>query len=383
MKKAIVIASTAGFIRGFLLNDILLLQQMGYEVHCAANGKNHSFDPCEFFPSIGVPFHSIDFSMRSPLSKDTFRAMKQFAVLNSIERFDVIHCHTPIVGAIVRMVGLPAYLLHKCKIIYTTHGLAFPDGCSVKDKLLYGTVEWLCGHLCNGVITINHEDYCKMKSLGCKHVYHINGVGVNTKRFHNVEIDRTAYRNEIGIANEDIMVLAVGELSERKNHKVIVEALAELADQRYVLVICGKAMVGEGTGPQLKRLAKEKNVRLVLLGFRQDIPQLTCCADVAVLPSLREGLGLAGVEALAAGLPVVGASVQGIKDYVIDGKTGFLCDPRNPGDFAGYLRTLENPAIREKMRPYCIEKAEEFCTEVSHKQMKEIYSQILRDMVKE
>ena len=218
-----------------------------------------------------------------------------------------------------------------------------------------------------------------MKSFGCRNVYYIRGVGVDTNRFHNIEIDRTEYRNSIGVSEDDIMVLAVGELSKRKNHKIIIEALSKINDSRFVLVICGKAMDGEGTFTQLKEMAEEKKVRVQFLGFRRDIPQITHCADIAVIPSLREGLGLAGIEALASGVPVVGAAVQGIKDYVIDGQTGYLCDPENAADFARYIRLLSDSVLREKMKPQCIQKAEDFSMQVSYRQVAEIYNELLAD----
>ena len=378
--KALVIASTAGFVRAFLRHDMELLQKMGYEVHCAANGVNHSFEPNEYFDTMSVVYHQIDFAPRSPFSKDTLKAAKQFFELNRQYQFDVIHCHTPIVGAIVRIVGMPAWLLKKHKIIYTTHGLAFPKGCPRKDKIIYGSIERLCSQLCDAVITINREDYAVMKTFARGRVYYINGVGVNVRKFHDVEIDRDEYRKSIGVSKDDILILAVGELSTRKNHRAIIQALHEMNDHRYVLVICGKAMIGEGTYEQLRRLAEATGVRVCFLGFRRDIPEITNCADIAVLPSIREGLGLAGVEALASGVPVIGSAVQGIKDYVIDGKTGFLCDPHDSSMFARRIKELSNPNLREKMRSFCVEKANEFSTEVSYQQMEIIYNEILEGM---
>lgn len=80
-------------------------------------------------------------------------------------------------------------------------------------------------------------------------------------------------------------------------------------DTEYI----SKAMSNLGTYDFLKKYAVEKNVRVIFLGFRKDIPEINRCADIAVLPSLREGLGLAGIEALASGVPVVGSDVQGIE----------------------------------------------------------------------
>ena len=70
------------------------------------------------------------------------------------------------------------------------------------------------------------------------------------------------------------------------------------------------------------------------MGFRKDIPELCHAADISAFPSRIEGLGLAGIEAMAAGVPLVSSNVHGILDYVIDGKTGYTCDPDDLDGFA-------------------------------------------------
>lgn len=377
MKRALIVAATGGFIKGFLIHDMQLLQRMGYEVHCAANADSvKTFVPSELFGAMGVTFHQIDFSSTSPLSKQSLVALKQYKDIYEKYKFDFVHVHTPIPGALVRL-STAKYRRKGCKVVYTTHGLAFPKGASFKTKLIYGGVEWLCSWLSDGIITINHQDYDQMRKFGCKKVFYINGVGVDTKRYHEVKIDRAEYRESIGLNPTDIAVLAVGELSPRKNHRVIIDALAELKDDRYVFVVVGKVMTDSGTYELLKKLAEDRNVRIIFLGFRSDIPEINHCADIAVLPSLREGLGLAGIEALASGVPVVGSNVQGICDYVVDGKTGYQCSPTDPKAFAEAIKILSNPDIRNKMKEDCINQAEEFRQEVSFKQMEDIYRAIL------
>jgi glycosyltransferase involved in cell wall biosynthesis len=376
MKKALVVAATAGFIKGFLVRDMRLLQEMGYEVHCASNAAGPlSFDPRSFFPDMGFPFHEIPFASHSPVSKENLMAVKAFRQLMKTGEFNVIHCHTPIVGAIVRTAAV-RWRRNGGKILYTSHGLAFPKGSGWKSKGIYGGTEWVCAKLCDGVVTINRDDYQTMRRLGCRHVFHITGVGVDTARFHNVSVDRAALRKEIGVAEGDIMVLAVGELTERKNHQIIIKALAKLGDPRFVFVICGKAMVGGGTYDALLALAQSLLVQVRFLGFRTDIPAVTLCADVAVIPSIREGLGLAGIEALASGVPVVGSCVQGIKDYVVEGVTGFLCPPLDADRFAERIFRLSDPTLRLSMRDACMAKAEEFRTEISASQMRQIYQEV-------
>lgn len=377
MKRALIVAATGGFLKAFLIPDMKLLQDMGYEVHCAANGASVStFVPDELFASIGVVFHQIDFSSTSPISKESIVAYEQYKHLLKEYHFDFVHVHTPIPGAIVRMATITERN-KGCKVVYTTHGLTFPKGSSLKTKLVYGGVEWICSWMTDGIITINKEDYIQMRKMGCKRVYHINGVGVDTSRYHECVIDRNEYRKSLGLKENDIVVLEVGELSVRKNHKVIIDALAKINDGRYVFLICGKAMTNSGTYDFLKKYAEEKGVRTIFLGFRKDIPEINRCADIAVLPSLREGLGLAGIEALASGVPVVGSDVQGIKDYVIDGKTGYLCSSTDANAFAEKIKLLSDKKVRNSMQRTCVEKAEEFRSEISHQQMTDIYKELL------
>lgn len=378
MKTALVIAATGGFLRGFLTHDMEMLKERGYDVHCAANFDTvKTFIPSEFFGAMGVTFHQIDFSSTSPISKQSLKAAKQYRALLKKYKFDFVHVHTPIPGAIVRLSTISARK-RGCKVVYTTHGLTFPKGSDLKTKLVYGGIEWLCSWFSDGIITINREDYEQMNRMACKNVFYINGVGVNTERYHNVEIDRVAYRESLGLKPNDIAVLEVGELSIRKNHKVIIEALAKLNDPNYVFVICGKVMSGSGTYDMLKDLSEKKNVRTIFLGFRQDVPQINFSCDIAVLPSLREGLGFAGIEALASGMPVVGSDMQGIRDYVIDGETGYLCEPTDAAAFADKIKLLSDVAVRSSMRAACLKKAEEFSRKVSYEQMERIYTQIIK-----
>lgn len=377
MKRALIVAATGGFLNGFLISDMKLLQEMGYEVHCAANGNSVStFVPDERFASIGVTFHQIDFSSTSPISKETLKAYNQYKELLNRYHFDFVHVHTPIPGAIVR-IATRHERREGCVVVYTTHGLTFPKGSTLKTKIIYGGVEWLCSWMTDGIITINKEDFLKMKKMACKNVYHINGVGVDTSRYHECKIDREAYRKSLGLSEDDIAILEVGELSVRKNHKVIIDALAKLNDRRYVFLVCGKAMTNCGTYDFLRKYADEKKVRVIFLGFRKDIPEINHCADIAVLPSLREGLGLAGIEALASGVPVVGSEVQGIKDYVVDGETGYLCAPTDANAFAEKIKLLSDREVRTSMQKDCVEKAEEFRLEISHQQMTDIYKELL------
>ncbi len=376
-KKALIVTALARFTKSFLTNDIIILQKMGYEVHCASN-IHHVGAECmpQYFEKMNVIFHQIDFSSSKPLSLETLKSYKEMEALLKNEYFDVIHCHTPIAGAIAR------YASRKQRkkgsiIIYTTHGFYFHKHSNKKTWMFYYTIEDLLSRFCDAIITINREDFENAKKLHCKKVFYIPGVGVDTKRFRNAIVNRSFYRKKLGINEEQILILAVGELSHRKNHQIIIKALAKAKIPNTVFMICGNAMTSANTKNELEELAKESGVDLRLMGLRDDIPEICKCADIGVMPSTREGLGLSGIEMLAAGLPVVASNVHGIVDYIKDGVDGYLCDPFDEDAFADAIRKLLNPAMRKLMTDNCVKAAEPFDVKYSRKAMQDIYSKML------
>lgn len=378
MKKRVLISTAlAGFIRSFLMNDIQILQSMGYEVHCAAN-KNHagSGEIEKYFEDAGVIFHQIDFSSNKPISKETFIALKQMRKLIEKHDFSIVHCHTPISGAICRWVCRKKRK-DGMKVIYTTHGFYFHKSSSKKSWIIFKTIEDFMSRFTDMMITINYEDYNNARKMHCRDVRYIPGVGVDINKFRNVSIDKNNYRKKLGIKEDAIIVLAIGELSERKNHQVIIKALEELRVQNIVFVICGNAMTNNATTDLIKKLSKENNVDTRLLGLRKDIAEICHCSDIGVMPSSREGLGLAGIEMLAAGLPIVASNVHGIVDYVVDGENGYLCNPYDSHEFAIAIEKLLNEDVRNKMKLKCSESVDCFDKKISYSQMTKFYEEII------
>ena len=134
--------------------------------------------------------------------------------------------------------------------------------------------------------------------------------------------------------------MSVGELNDNKNHETILKAIAKLARKDITYVICGLGDKEE----YLQKLAKDLGIEnnLILLGYRDDVIEICKCCDIFAFPSKREGLGLAALEAMASGLPVVTSNVHGIPDYSQDGITGFSCAPMNIEAFAENINKLAN-----------------------------------------
>lgn len=379
-KKALIVVNLAGFLH-FLWNDIEILRTMGYEITVAMNEESAAGPNLIEIPKLNemkIKHYHIDFDTKNPFSMKNMKAYKQLKnVLN--EGYDLIHCHTPIVGILTRL-SAQKYRKKGTKVIYTTHGFTFTDKTSRKSWMIYFNIEKFMSRFCDVIITINHEDYNNAKKMHCKQVYIIPSVGLDNKRFKKCCIDRNKYRASLGIKPEDIMILSVGELSYRKNQQIIIKALNLLENKKQcIFVICGTAVVNSTIEEDLKRLSKNLQVRILLLGHRLDIPEINACADIAVIPSIREGFGMTGVEALASGVPVVGSDVQGIREYIVEARTGYLCDPYNEQEFADAIQKLINMSDdnKKEMSIECKRKAEMFDVSKTVASMRKIYKEVL------
>ncbi|MDQ3811824.1 MAG: glycosyltransferase, partial [Chloroflexota bacterium] len=142
------------------------------------------------------------------------------------------------------------------------------------------------------------------------------------------------------------IVLSVARLDEGKGIEHLLQAAVEVKEAVFVLA-------GDGPlRPEFERDAAAHGLRdrAIFLGERSDIAALLAGCDVFVLPSLNEGLPLTVLEAMAAERPVVSTDVGGIPEVVVDGRTGILVRPADPGRLAQAVRELlQNPARARKL----------------------------------
>ena len=377
-RNALIAVNYIGFLH-FLWEDIDILQNMGYKVHVAADNVKKEDYTLDILAKKKVVFYEIPLDSKSTLSKKNLRAFFTYKRIIEKECFDFIHCHTPVVGALVRLAAWKRRKFHGMKVIYTTHGLPYTKYSSKKEYFKFHTIESIASRFCDAIITINLEDYEQVKQLHCPQCYHINGVGLNERKFENCIIDRKEYRERCGIPENKIMILSIGELSARKNHIAIIKALSLLYDRNnYVYCVCGRAMDNNKILLDMESEAKKNNVDFKYMGYRKDIAQLIQCSDIGAIPSVREGLGMAGLESLYLGVPLIGTDVQGIREYILDGKTGFLAEPFNYQRISENILKLSDKSLREKMKFHCVEIVKKFTKNISVSQRMEIYKEILK-----
>ena len=379
MKKALMVAHVAYAIELFNIPNIRLLLDIGYEVQVACNFDDRSSLSDEKvallkdkLTAMGVKYYNIPFE-RQPLKPQNLTAYKMLKALIDAEKFDLIHCHTPVGGIITRLAAASSRKKNGTKVIYTAHGFHFFKGAPLINWLIYFTAEKFCSYFTDTIITINKEDFANAENkLNAKKVCYVPGVGVDTSYFVGTRGKRDELLSEISADRDSIMLFSVGELSDRKNHSVSIKALAKINNKKLHLVIAGTGEKRE----EFSTLAKDLGVgdRVHFLGFRTDIASLLKSADIFLFPSIQEGLPVALMEAMSCGLPVICSEIRGNTD-LIDDTCGVLCPATDVGAFKLAIEKLiGDKDLRKSMSEKALEESKKYDIKIIENYMKDIYS---------
>jgi glycosyltransferase involved in cell wall biosynthesis len=169
---------------------------------------------------------------------------------------------------------------------------------------------------------------------------HLISSGIDTARFAITAEQRGRQRALHEVASDEIVVLAVGALAERKGHATLLQAAALLLQKgrRLRYLICGDGPLRASLVSQTQALGLAEHVRF--LGFCHDVTNYLAVADVFVHVPLWEGLGVVVIEALSAGLPVVASRVGGIPELIEHERSGLLVPPQGPTALAGAIERV-------------------------------------------
>ncbi len=239
-KKALIVTTVSGFVPQFEMNNVRILQELGYEVHYASNFRNPGYgNDNSRLAGTGIRCHQIDLE-RSPFRfHPALRAYRQLKALLEREHFELIHCHTPMGGAIGRLAAAAVNRgYQKCaaqkekqekqsgksagkrrcgkttfcvkdenkrntegstskrqisqsRVIYTAHGFHFYRGAPLINWLLYYPAERWLARYTDVLITINGEDYKRARRFRLRNsgeqkerqIFRVNGVGIDLERF--------------------------------------------------------------------------------------------------------------------------------------------------------------------------------------------------------
>ena len=375
--KALIVASVASMIDQFNMQNIELLLENGYDVDVACNCKEGNTISDDRISELidklkkkNVTTYHVPIPRKVTDIKDIIYSIKFIKKLYTENGYTLMHCHSPI-GSVVARVAAISERKKGMKVIYTAHGFHFYKGAPKKNWLIFYPIERICSSFTDILITINKEDYAfAKKHMKANQVEYVPGVGIDTIKFSIPNFNVAEKKAELGLKDKDIMILSVGELNQNKNHEVVVRAISKLKNPNIHYFIAGK-----GDKEQyLDELAKELDVNLHLLGYRTDIIELLNTADIFAFPSFREGLSVALMEAMAAGLPCVVSRIRGNVDLIEDGINGYLCRDNSVGEYAEKIEAIiKNNKLKEELYRNNKRKIDMFDIRKIEKKIKKIY----------
>ncbi|OAS85129.1 glycosyltransferase family 4 protein [Metabacillus litoralis] len=372
--KVLFCATVDYHFKAFHLPILKWFKEKGWEVHIAASGENeiHFVDKKYNIPIQRSPFHIKNLA--------AYRELK--SIINE-NNYKIIHCHTPMGGVLTRLAAKQARK-NGTKVLYTAHGFHFCKGAPIMNWLLYYPIEKVLARYTDCLITINEEDY----QLAISHrfmagdIEHVHGVGVDTERFKPIDKELKRERREtLGYKDDDFLLFYAAEFNKNKNQQFLIRTLALIKDRlpNVKLLLAGEGLLLE----ECKKLALGLDVERMIefLGYRKDIDSILPICDVAVASSLREGLPVNIMEAMACGLPVVATKNRGHSELVKNQENGFIVDTNSIELFSNRIVELgTSNVLCETLGSSSLRMVKQFNILSVSKELHSIYSRyILRD----
>ena len=334
--------ATADISISFLLKDhIQALQRAGHEVVavCAPG------DQVAEIRKQGIPVRTVPMEREISLFRDLRSLLQLFRCFRS-ERFDVVHTHTPKAGLLgpiaAKMAGVPI-------VVHTIHGLLYHDALPLWKWLFFWIPEKTTALFSDYLLSQSREDVSvAIRTWLCrksKILYLGNGIDVSRFSPQSATPDQEPDEQDIG--RKRVVVGSVGRLVYEKGFGELFQAAEALAGKyeklEFAIVGPQEADQNDAIGPdRIKDL--EKRGLLRFLGWQTDMPAMYRTMDLFVLPSHREGIPRACMEAAAMGLPVIATDIRGCREVVLDGQTGTLVPVRNAAALAEAIeRMLRRP----------------------------------------
>jgi len=293
-------------------------------------------------------------------------------------RFDVVHTHTSKGG----MLGRAAARLARVPVVlHTVHGFAFHESSSRASTAFYATLERAAARLSDRVITVS--DYHRLWALRLhiaspRRIVTIHN-GISRSRLI-ASRTRADLRRELGLDDDDIVIVSIGRLAEQKGLETLVHAMPDVVrrDGRVRFVLVGEGPIRTELEAQVRVAGLASVVRF--LGFRTDIGDILNASDLVAAPSLWEGLSISVLEAMAMGKPIITTDIGSNLELVDDGVSGLLVPPGEAGPLGeAILRVVADPAMAARFGEAAKDRFERgFTEQVMKDSLWNLYDQLLR-----
>lgn len=276
--------------------------------------------------------------------KDIFNIIKR-------ERPDVLHLHSPKAAGLGAMAGR---LLRIKKIIVTVHGWSFNEDRPIAQRLLIASFSWLTTLLAHKTILLSEREYAQALHFpGVKGKLVLIPLGIKQPVFLSIDGARQEIARRIGMDLNELgkrtLIGTITELHPNKGIFYLVNAMEQVV-KNHPNAVC--VVMGDGEdAASLHLLVKGKKLEnnFFLVGYVENAAEYLKVFNIFVLPSVKEGLPYAILEAAFASLAVVATTVGGVPEMVEDMKSGVLVQPKNSKELAHALSfMIEHPGMRRE-----------------------------------
>ena len=290
----------------------------------------------------------------------------------------IVHTHSSKAGILGRLAAL---LAGTPVIVHTFHGFGFHERQTAIKKHLFIFLEKICALFTDSLIFVSNAnmDYARSCNLGGAAKYSLIRSGIPLKNYPS-HADPAAKRRELGVPEDAILIVSLGNLKPQKNPGDFISAAQRLSKTHentvFMLVGGGEGLEAARTGAKDAGLEK----RLLLPGWREDSAEILAAADIFTLTSLWEGLPRSLVEAIKTGLPSVCYRTDGVTDLLYDGANGYVVEQGNLDTLCLRLKELvEHPALRAKMAAKAAgADLSEFDIDYMVRQQEALYTELLK-----
>lgn len=297
-----------------------------YMEWCSSNNWKVDYCSTNDEPIYGIDSYiNIDIP-RFPFSRQTFTSIKKLHNHLKQTHYSIVHCHTPMGGAITRLAARKLHKNKHIKIIYTAHGFHFFKGAPLLNWLVYFPVEKFLARYTDTIITINKEDFNLAKKHFSKYadIKYMNGVGINLNRFHKVSTsEKSEIRKKLNLSENEFIITVVAELNKNKNQIFLIKNLKNLKKQIPELKVL---FLGKGTCPKIRKTFQKHKCDSFcsFLGYRRDVDLFQKAGDICFSASKREGLPVNIMEGMACGKVCIVSSNRGHNSLIQDNQNGLI-----------------------------------------------------------
>jgi glycosyltransferase involved in cell wall biosynthesis len=347
-----------------------------YEVHLAVGPVlKHEVDLTYLAYERGIPTTMVLSLVNKINLWLNLKALRELFAVIKKGKFDIVHTHSSVAGVIGR---IAAFIARVPVIVHHVHGWGIQENMSTAVRMLYLTLERICALFTDRLIAVSAPTIqkglayriCREEKFAL--IYN----GINLEKFRQ-PVDRHKVILDLGLNPECKIVGMIARLDQQKNPLDFIQAAAIVVKQypKVQFLIAGEGVLRS----ECESLIDELDLQgtFFLLGYRDDISKIISVLSFTVLSSLWEGLPVVFQEAMSAGKPTVANDVDGARDVIINGETGYLVTPHRPEEMAErILYLLNNDAICYEMGVTAQKHSERF----SGQQMVENIASLYREL---